>query len=139
MMLASVYGRLGGDPKVITTKSGKPMTVCSIAVELTDRSGEATTQWLGVVTFGRVADDLARHEKGDPIGVSGRVQRNNYTTPGGERREELQVIADSVVSARTVRPGGKRRASGAHSESVEPAGPPSVNEGAPFNDALPPL
>jgi hypothetical protein len=30
---ASVYGRLGGDPEAIATRTGKPMTRASLAVD----------------------------------------------------------------------------------------------------------
>ena len=138
MMLASVYGRLGQDPRSIQTKSGKPMSVSSIAVELATRDGQAATQWLGVVAFGGVAESLAKHAKGDPVGVSGRVQQNAYAKQDGTKVVELQIVADSIVSARTVRPGGgKRKPSEPPNEAREsPAGPTSADDGAPFDDDI---
>jgi len=138
-MYASCYGRIGQDPRSIQTKSGKPMCVCSIAVELATRDGQAVTQWLGIVAFGGVADDLARHAKGDPIGVSGRVQHNSYTKNDGTKVEQLQIVADSIVSARTVRPGGRRRSSQVTPAPGDaPAGPVSESEQpkADFDDAI---
>jgi single-strand DNA-binding protein len=138
MMIVSAYGRLGQDPRSIQTKSGKPMCVSSVAVEITAREGQAT-QWLGLVAFGGVADNLARHAKGDPIGVSGRVQQNSYTKSDGTTVTELQIIADTIVSARTVRPGGKRQPSDGPTptENREPAGAAPADNGAPFNDDIP--
>ena len=49
------------------------MTVASLAVTIESReSGETGegTLWLDVVSFGRVADDLARHAKGDLVSVA---------------------------------------------------------------------
>ena len=113
------YGRLGADPRPIETRTGKPMTVGSIAVELPDRTqgadeGAAYTLWLGVCAFSRVAEDLARCRKGQCIAVSGRVQFSRYRTRAGEQRSQLQVVADSLVSAATQRPrgGGGRRPAG---------------------------
>src|SRR5690606_2826280 len=107
MMAASAYGRLGGDPKSIETRTGTAMAVANLAVELPDRQNESHTVWLGVVAFGRVAETLTRHSKGDLLSVVGRVQLNPYTDREGTEREQLQIIADAIVSARTVRPGGK--------------------------------
>src|SRR5690348_10885159 len=107
MMQASCYGRLAADPKPISTKTGKPMTVATMAVDIGD-DGDAPL-WVGVVAFGRVAEDLERHGKGDLLSVSGRVQRKNWTDREGNTRESLQVIADALVSARTVRPSGGRK------------------------------
>lgn len=112
MMQASAYGRLGGDPRRIETRTEKTMAVGSLAVDVHDGRGEADAAplWLGIVAFGRVADDLLRHVKGDLLSVSGRLQRNVWTDrKTGEVREQLQVVADALVSARTVRPGGGRK------------------------------
>ena len=71
---------------------------------------DAPPRWLGILAFGNVADDLLGQNKGDLISVSGRIQRNTWVTPAGEKREQLQIVADSIMSSRTVRPrgGGKR-------------------------------
>ena len=109
----AAYGRLGRDPRPVDTSSGKAMTVASVAVTVESReSGETGegTLWLDVVSFGRVADDLARHAKGDLVSVAGRMQLSRFTSStSGEVRESWQVVADALVSARTVRPKGGRR------------------------------
>lgn len=98
-MIAS--GRLGQGPKEINTQSGKPMTVASMAVEL----GEDETLWLGIVAFDQLAEILARHNATDCLSVTGRLQINRYTDRNGEEQEHLQVIADTLVSAHSPRPG----------------------------------
>lgn len=108
-MQAAVYGRIGQDPRSIETRSGKPMAVTSIAVDIGESDDPAL--WVGIVAFGKVAEDLLRHSKGDLISASGRVQRNTWQQ-NGEKREQLQVVADAVISARTVRPSGGKRKSG---------------------------
>ena len=40
------------------------------------------------------------------MGAFGRIKINRYTNRDGEAREELSIMADGLVSARTVRPGG---------------------------------
>jgi single-strand DNA-binding protein len=76
------------------------------------------TQWVGVVAFGRCAEDLLRHDKGELVSVSGRVQVNRWAGSDGEEREQLQVVADSIVSARTVRPAGRSKATQVPNEEV---------------------
>lgn len=133
MMQIAAYGRLGQDPREITTSTGKAMAVASIAVTLTGRGGEEYTEWLGVVTFGKVAEALLRHSKGDLISASGRAQRDVYTTSSGERREQLQLVCDAIVSARTVRPsGGRRKSETTGDGSREPA-----DDDAPLDDEIP--
>jgi single stranded DNA-binding protein len=131
MMQIACYGRLGQDPRALETRSGKAMTVASMAVELQTRdSDEPHTEWIGVVAFGRLAERLARQHKGETVSVSGRAQHSSYTTSTGETQAQLQVIADAIVSARTVRPGGRRK------DSV--AATPELSETEPqFDDEIP--
>ena len=121
----SAYGRLGQEPKSITTQSGKPMAVGSLAVTVPARGDEDATLWLGVVAFGSQAETLLSHAKGDMVSVTGRVQLNRWTDKDGNDREDLQVVADQITSTRTVRPGKRKR-----SESAAPS------KSAPFDDPL---
>lgn len=116
MFQVAAYGRLGGDPRSIDTSSGKAMAVASIAVDVAERGTEdPEPEWLGVVAFGGLADKLLQHAKGETVSVSGRVQRRRYQDRNGNERVQLEVIADALVSARTVRPGANRRQAAAGS------------------------
>lgn len=117
MMAASAYGRLAST-KQVETRTGTTMAVAQLAVEVPDRSGDGHTLWLGIVCFGRTAEALLRHSKGDLLSVVGRVQFNAYTDREGTEREQLQIIADAIVSARTVRPGGRRKATKQRDEAT---------------------
>jgi single-strand DNA-binding protein len=131
-MQAAVYGRIGQDPRSIETRSGKSMAVTSIAVNIGENDDAAL--WVGVVAFGKVAEELLRHSKGDLISASGRVQRNTWTQ-NGEKREQLQVVAEAVISARTVRPsGGKRKAADKHEQQqqVSSDGQRDLDDDLPF-------
>lgn len=55
------------------------------------------------------------------MSASGRVQVRRWTDTDGTGREQLQVVADALVPARTVRPGGGRK---------------RAEDGAPFDDGL---
>ena len=110
----AVYGRLGSDPREHETRKGGAMATASLAVDVPDRSqgaedGATETLWLRVTAFGRVAESLAGHSKGDPVSVSGRLQFSRFQSRDGADREQWQIVADALVSARTVRPGGGRR------------------------------
>ena len=119
----SAYGRLTNDPREIKTRTGTPMTVARLAASLPCREngedGEATT-YFGLVAFGELASSLARHFKGDTVGAFGRVKINRFTNRDGEAREELSIMADGLVSARTVRPGGGRKRKPAAPRTPDP-------------------
>ncbi len=127
MMQCAAWGRLGQDPRAIETRSGKPMTVASLAVQPADELEEPL--WLGVVAFGAQAEALLKHAKGECLSVSGRLQRRRWERDG-EQHEQFQVVADSLVSARTVRPGGRRRE---QPKKQTPAREPEAE----FNDDIP--
>lgn len=114
----SAYGRLVADPQTRTTASGTSMAMGRLAVALPCHAAEGgeVTFWLGVVAFGKQADALAGHVKGDLVSVAGAMQVNQWTGKDGGIQQGYQVVADSVISARTARPGGKR------AESVKASG-----------------
>ena len=88
------------------------------------------TTWVNVTAFGKVADDLARHSKGEMLSVIGRAQLNRYRPQDGAARDDLGVVADSLMSARTSRPSGKRTTSSAPSASP-PAAEPEFDDDIP--------
>ncbi len=68
---------------------------------------------------------MSAYGRGDPLSVSGRLQVRRWTDSDGAGREQWQVIADAIVSARAVRPGGGSRAAGARAHA---------DDDAPFDD-----
>lgn len=136
MIQCSAYGRLGADPKERETKAGKAMATASIAVDVAayDAAGEVT-MWLSVAAFGKVADQLLRHAKGDLLAVMGRLTLRQWQDREGRERETWSLLAESLHSSRTVRPGGKRKADSKQAAFNMQA---PNDAGRPFNDELPP-
>jgi single-stranded DNA-binding protein len=104
-------------------------------------NGEATF-WLGVIAFGKQADALAKHRKGDLVSVAGNMQLNQWAGQDGGTQQVYQVIADSILSARTVRPGGKAGQKGqatdalrrAHEQQPPTTGYEGFDRTPPYND-----
>jgi len=107
MIQASLYGRLGRDPKPGTTKAGKPMATVSIAVDTGQEPGTETL-WVNVLCFGALAETLQRHRQGDMIATMGKLTRSRYTGQDGQERESWSLLADGLHSSRTVRPAGRK-------------------------------
>ena len=135
MIHASIYGRLGADPVERETRNGKTMVTASLAVSAGRPDADEETQWFNLIAFGRAAEALARHVKGDLVACMGALYRNRYTARDGQEREGWSLTVESIVSARTVRPGGGRT-SRRREVSIAPAGA-SADNGAPFNDPIP--
>ena len=114
---ASIHGRLGADPVQRTSAAGKVWATASIAVtvDVAAKDSDPETEWFGLVAFGKTAEALCRHKQGDMLSAAGKLQLNTWKdkTTGADRRQ-WQIIADSLLSARTVRPGGGRRPQGQH-------------------------
>jgi single-strand DNA-binding protein len=129
MIQASIYGRLGKDPKPGTTQAGKPMCTASVAVDVGREPGDETL-WCTVMAFGHQAEALQRHTKGDMIAAMGRLSRSRYTGTDGQERESWTLLADALHSSRTVRPSAR-----AHGGTGK-ARPQREHVGAPFDDPL---
>lgn len=84
--------RLGRDPELRHTASGDP--VCSLWVVCNGRK-DSDASWFSVTVFGRSAEAAAEYlSKGRKIGVTGRLRSREWEKDGQKRRE-LEVIANS--------------------------------------------
>jgi len=119
MMNASIHGRVAFEPRQHTTKNGKPMTTARLAVDVTG-NGEQETLWLDVLAFGSNAETLARVAKGESVSAIGRVTRGQYTASNGETRESWSMLADSVLTLRSARPGQRRQPSNGQRPARQP-------------------
>ena len=125
MLIASVYGRLAFDPVQRTTKAGKSMATGRLAADATgSQADEPETLWLDLLCFGHQAEALLALEKGQMVSCIGRLTKGRYTTKDGTEREQLTLIADAIVSAKSSRPRTRK-----------PSEPGRAGE-LPFDDAL---
>ena len=134
----AAYGRLVADPQLKTTSKGTQMTMASMAVPLPCSQADdgTATMWLSVLAFGRQAEALERHRKGELLSVAGNMQISQWTGQNGETRQGWQVIADSVISARTARPGGKKGQQGQATDALNRAKQQAGNDD-PYGDNIP--
>ena len=131
--MLSAHGRLARDPESRQTKTGKPMATATIAVDMPPRYGaeegeRPPTLWLQVLAFEDRAIELGRLAKGDLVSVAGKLQMEPYTARDGSAREGWKIIADSLISARSSRPG-QRQAQ--HGGDRAPAGNGAAGHGPP--------
>ena len=77
----AAYGRLVADPQLKTTSKGTQMAMASMAVPLPCSQADdgTATMWLSVLAFGRQADALAKHHKGELLSVAGNMQVSQWT------------------------------------------------------------
>ena len=137
MIRASIYGRLGGDPVERTTRNDKVMVTASVAVNAARNSAEEETVWISLAAFGRAAEALARHQKGDLLAAMGPLHRTRFTGRDGQEREGWSLTIDAVLSARTVRPAGGRKRIQPAGQAAKPVTTADSDNGAPLDDDLP--
>jgi single-strand DNA-binding protein len=112
MIEAAMHGRLGSNPVERQTKSGKSMVTVSAAVSV-GRPGETeVTEWIGLIAFGKAAELLARQRKSDIVAAMGTLTKSTYTARDGTERTNWSLTVESLISARTVRPGSRQPPSG---------------------------
>lgn len=94
-----MVGRLVASPEVKETENGTKVTNVTIAVPRSYKNAEGVyeTDFVDCTLFNGVASSLAEYcQKGDLIGIKGRIQTETYEKDG-DRRKSTQVIADKVT------------------------------------------
>jgi single-strand DNA-binding protein len=94
-------GRLTREPEKRYAQDGTP--VCSFALAFhrryrsTEGSWEEHTGYVTVMTYRRLAEVCAQYLRaGSPVLVEGRLQMREWKTTRGEKRQGLEVRAESV-------------------------------------------
>jgi single-strand DNA-binding protein len=95
-------GNLTRDPELRSTGSG--MSVCSLRVACnTRRKDQSTGEWVDkpnyfdVTVWGAQGENCATYlEKGRPVGIDGRLEWREWQDKEGNKRQSVDIIADSV-------------------------------------------
>ena len=97
-----IMGRLGKDPELRHTNSGKAVASFSLAVErdFKNQDGTRTTDWIDCVAWGNTAEFVSRNfSKGRMAAVSGSLQMRKWTDKNGQNRISSEVNASNVYFA----------------------------------------
>jgi single-strand DNA-binding protein len=95
-------GNLTRDPELRSLPSGT--SVCSLRVACnTRRKDGATGEWadkpnyFSVTVWGAQGENCARFlSKGRPVAIDGRLEWREWQTQDGQKRESIDIIAESV-------------------------------------------
>ena len=100
-------GRLAKDPEKFQSKNGLSIAKCSIAVQ----ESKEVVHFLVFTCFGKTADIMLEWcKKGSLVSLTGKITRDSYTTKSGEKRTQLNLIANTVsllAKAPETNPNGK--------------------------------
>ena len=96
MNSVSLIGRLGKDPEVRNTTSGKTVANFTIAVDF-GYGDRKTTSWIPVQAWEKTAEIVQKYTaKGSQVAVTGRLQQRSWEDRDGNTRSVLEVVADKV-------------------------------------------
>ena len=111
MLIGNIYGRLSADPTPKTTRGGKPMALASVAVDVTSSAedGDSETLWVSVMAFGNQVDALLKARKGEMVAAIGKLTRSHYIGRDDVERESWTLLAESGITAKSARPGARKR------------------------------
>jgi single-strand DNA-binding protein len=94
-------GNLTRDPELRTTGSGTP--VCSLRLACNTRRRDASGEWVDkpnyfdVTVWGAQGENCATYlQKGRPVAVDGRLEWREWQDQQGNKRQAVDIIADSV-------------------------------------------
>src|SRR5881396_2204199 len=96
-----LVGNLTRDPELRHTPSGTP--VCSLRVAVNTRRKDDSGQWVDkpnyfdVTVWGAQGENCAKYlSKGRPVAIDGRLEWREWENNEGQKRQAVEIVADSV-------------------------------------------
>ena len=96
-----LVGNLTRDPELRHTPSGT--AVCNLRLAVNTRRKDETGQWVDkpnyfdITVWGNQGERCAQYlSKGRPVAVDGRLEWREWETPEGNKRQAVDVVADTV-------------------------------------------
>jgi len=97
-----LIGRLGRDPEMRYTPSGRPVTTFSLATSRTWNTSEGErrteTEWFNVVAWGSLAEICKQFLiKGQQVYVEGRLQTRHWEDTEGNKHSVTEIVANEMI------------------------------------------
>lgn len=95
-----LVGRLTKNPEIISTESGKKVSTITLAVQRTykNSAGIYETDFINCVLWDAIAANTREYcQKGDVVGVKGRLQVRSYEDKENKTHQKIEVVAEKVT------------------------------------------
>jgi single-strand DNA-binding protein len=97
-----LIGKLGRDPEMRYTPSGRPVTSFSVATSRTwttsDGERHTETEWFNIVAWGNLAEICNQYlSKGQQVYVEGRLQTRRWEGNDGNKHTSTEVVANEMI------------------------------------------
>ena len=137
-----ITGNLTRDPELRSLPSGT--SVCNLRVACnTRRKDNSTGEWVDkpnyfdITVWGNQGERCAQYlSKGRPVAVDGRLEWREWETPEGNKRQAVDVVADSVQFLGS-RGEGEGGGGGGYIPASAPATPGGEFPTSPTDDDIP--
>jgi single-strand DNA-binding protein len=97
-----IIGRLGRDPEMRYTPSGKPVTTFSVATHRSWNTSEGErrteTEWFNVVAWGNLAEICNEYlAKNRLVYIEGRLQTRHWDDAEGVKHTSVEIVANEMI------------------------------------------
>ncbi len=97
-----IIGRLGRDPEMRYTPSGKPVTTFSVATHRSWNTSEGErkteTEWFNVVAWGSLAEICKEYlSKNRLVYIEGRLQTRHWDDAEGNKHTSVEIVANEMI------------------------------------------
>ena len=97
-----LIGRLGRDPEMRYTPSGRPVTTFSLATSRTWNTSEGErrteTEWFNIVAWGSLAEICKQYlNKGQQAYIEGRLQTRHWEDAEGNKHSATEIVANEMI------------------------------------------
>lgn len=93
-------GRIVADPELKELENGKKVSTVTVAVPRSYKNsdGEYETDFFDCTLWNDLANSTCEYcQKGDTIGIRGRLETRVYEDSEGNKKKKLEVVADRVT------------------------------------------
>jgi len=95
-----LMGNLTRDPELRFTSNGSALAKFGLAVNRKYKAGEEWKEevcFVDITVWGKQAENCAEYlSKGRPVFIEGRLQFSTWETDDGQKRNKLEVVANTV-------------------------------------------
>ena len=97
-----LIGRLGQEPEMRYTPSGRPLTKLQVAVNRSWKSSDGEkkteTEWFNIVAWGKLAEICNQYlSKGQQVYIEGRLHTRQWQDDEGNNHSSVEVIAQEML------------------------------------------
>lgn len=97
-----IIGRLGRDPEMRYTPSGRPVTTFSVATSrswnTSDGERRTETEWFNIVAWGNLAEICKQYLfKNRLVYIEGRLQTRHWEDNDGNKHSSTEIVANEMI------------------------------------------